>query len=322
MFARLTIWILFLAVGFGGLYVFEYQRVPCRQPIAYRIGALDARFGLSEADFRLALMEAEQPWESALGRDLFHFDPQALFPVNLVFDERQERTLAQRELERELEEKEAKQETIEARYDTLFTRYEALRQEYESSLAGFQDRLASYNRAVARWNASDRTDEDEIDELSDEEKSLRRLQREVEARRAALNALVPEVNGLVRAGEKTVNEYNSAVSDFTERYGAGGEFDQGVYQGTDITIYQFDDREHLRMVLVHELGHALGIGHVANPRSIMYSQMGAQQLNPLVLSLEDQEALVAVCSVTATDLLREDFRNILDLLFPIHETTV
>ena len=46
-------------------------------------------------------------------------------------------------------------------------------------------------------------------------------------------------------------------------------------------------------VLVHELGHALGIGHVENPDSIMYSYSIGETLT---LSEEDLAALKEVCA--------------------------
>jgi len=81
---------------------------------------------------------------------------------------------------------------------------------------------------------------------------------------------------------------------FNEQFGESREFTQGDYQGDKISIYTFLDEAELVRVLVHEFGHALGIGHVENSESMMYHLMSNQ---PTIarLSVEDTQAFFAVC---------------------------
>ncbi len=306
MVKRLLIWIIILAAAFGVLYAFESARVPCQRPIEYAIGQFDGRFGITSDEFQTALAEAERPWESALGRELFRYRVGALLPINLIFDERQQRTIDGKKLEDDLAAVETTQATIREQYDASAAALSARRKEYDAMLATFERDLERYNVRVTEWNASDRTDEDELDWLRKEERRLDRASRELEALRVKVNALVATVNRYAKEEEKLVDRYNAEVETFTETYGTGEAFDQGVYDGQEIDIYQFDDREHLVMVLTHELGHALGLEHVANPKSIMYPVLGEQDLDRLALSSEDRMALDTVCSVTATDLLIRD----------------
>jgi predicted Zn-dependent protease len=56
------------------------------------------------------------------------------------------------------------------------------------------------------------------------------------------------------------------------------------------------NKKELVLILAHELGHAMGISHLRQPESIMYSQMGQQQLNPSVqLTETDIQAVRQLC---------------------------
>lgn len=314
MIRRIFIWIFIIGAAVGSLYAFEVTRLPCRTALAYAVGQFDERFGITKADFQAVLAEAEQLWEAAIGRELFRYDETARFAVNLIFDERQERTIESQKLEQELSAVQSKQESIKGKYDQLGASLTAARRDYEAALAAFEAKLKRYNVRVVEWNESDRTDDDEIDWLRDEERALERDQKSIEAKRQKVNGLVAEVNRYAKEEEKIIDRYNAELDEFTEVYGTGAAFDQGIYSGEGIDIYQFDDRNHLRMVLIHELGHALGLVHVGNPRSIMYPIMGEQDVENLALSTEDRAALVGVCSVTPWQLLFRDLRKVWELV--------
>lgn len=308
MFGRLAFWILFLGVIGSGIWYFEGVRIPCRTPLHYSLGQFDPQFGISQADFLAAISDARELWEKRLGRWLFTYDPEASFHINLIFDERQARTQAQQKLESTLSTNTKERNQITASYSSVYDQYQKAKHTYETDSVNFEKQLSAYNSDVAAWNANDRTDTDELHQLQQEESRLKKQSQRLEQERQTVNALVPQVNALVRSGQQKVNEYNAQVANFTDRYGSGGEFDQGLYTGTEINIYQFDDPNHLRAVLVHELGHALGLSHVTNPLSIMYPVLKDQKLDHLVLSTEDVAALQVQCERTTSDQIKQDFQ--------------
>jgi predicted Zn-dependent protease len=66
-----------------------------------------------------------------------------------------------------------------------------------------------------------------------------------------------------------------------------------LYDGKAINIYEFDKEEDLKLALVHEFGHAIGLGHVDNPKAIMYRKLAVQDMNTIHLTSDDLNLLLA-----------------------------
>ena len=117
----------------------------------------------------------------------------------------------------------------------------------------------------------------------------------LDAQRTVLNQTAADLNALGNRINAIATELNIDVDIHNQRFGEAREFDQGDYFDSRINIYQFEGISDLRLVLAHELGHALSINHVENPKSIMYYLMEKQDLGNPVLSREDREAFVIRC---------------------------
>ncbi len=300
---------LFVVLVLGTVLVWKTIPVPCATPIEYALGRFDNRFGISQEDFLREASAAERVWESALGRELFRFAPEAVFKINLVFDERQERTLEGQKLESFLEKTKASQETLEQKQQKTRSLYEKTSREYERLFESFKRKLSAYNAEVEKWNREGGAPEDVYKDLEEVSRALLKEEKELETRRLEVNALAKEVNSFSAKQVAVVEDYNARVEEYTGRYGQSAQFDQGDYVGEEINIYQYDDVSHLRAVLVHEFGHALGFAHGSDPQSMMYYLMEQQSLDPIVLSSEDKAMLLARCNQTFFDVVFERIGN-------------
>ena len=251
---------LFFVLLLAGAGVYFYNEQPCVQPIGFRIGTLDSRFGLSQVEFKQIAIQAEEIWSKDLGKPLFKYDPNGQLTVNLIYDSRQATA--------------DKNANIISNINQTTESADAVRTQFLTLELNYKESLADYNALL-----SERKDFQAI-----EEKRL-----EVNALAEQINALVKKYNYLVSAVNTNINTVNQS---------AGKEFEEGEYvydqNGKRINIYEFKTRSELIRVLAHEFGHALNMDHNNNPKSIMYY---LNQSSNEVPTAEDTNALKTICRV-------------------------
>ncbi len=266
---------------------------PCERPIQYTLGAFDERFGISRTELESALAESASLWNAAAGKTLVERGETNAVVVNLAYGEHQQNAQLGQAIDAEQSAYESKRAEVEA----TRSEYLALRARFEASEAAFKRDNEEYDESVAYWNARGGAPSGEYEKLQEEQRSLERKQR-------ALNALVDEVNALAKRLGTEVDELNALVRATNAKVNvynedAGSDFNQGTYisdeAGERINIYEFTNKRELKRVLAHEFGHALGIdGHVENPESIMYSYNIDSTFE---LTQEDIAALKIACEL-------------------------
>ena len=271
--------------------------LPCATPFEYAIGSVDPRFNLSANDFLVEAQEAAKIWNGQAGKDLLKYNPNASFKINLVFDSRQTASNEADNLAKNLSQLEASQNKISADYNSLSAGYKKTLEKYNADVAKYEKQLKVYANDVEDWNASDKTSQSEFDALQKAKRDLGDFYQQLQKEQKEINALAGKTNNLVTQEKKVVSDYNTQVSTYREKYGGTQEFEKGIYDGSEINIYQFKELSDLRMTLAHELGHALGLGHVENSKSIMYYLLGDQDMQNPTFSVEDVAELDAVCKI-------------------------
>ncbi len=278
---------------------FHSLHAPCERPITYALGSFNDKFGLSKQSFLGAIKEAEAIWEKPIGKELFAYKESGNLKINLIYDYRQEATSILKSLGIVVREDKASYNELKVKYDALNVEYLGVKADYDKRVASFKEREDSYNAQVDYWNKRGGAPKKEHDLLEEQRVALEAELTEIQKIETSLGEYIDKINSLAIALNSLVATLNLNVGKYNE-IGAsrGEEFTEGDYQtiGTEqkINIYEFSNHDKLVRVLAHELGHALGLPHVEDPKAIMYKLNTSTNEN---LTNDDFKELKTHCAI-------------------------
>ena len=156
------------------------------------------------------------------------------------------------------------------------------------------------NEWVSNRNQSGGLTQSDLEYYNDQTRSIEQMQRQESALRNELNAMVSVFNPLSERLNREMDEKYRLIEEYNKNFAGKFSFSSGKFEGRVgqgvITIYHHVNEQHRLLLLAHELGHALGLGHVSNPRSVMYETIDQQlQQARIQLTEEDKEALRHQC---------------------------
>lgn len=244
----------------------------CDSPMGYKIGSIDARFGLSSNDALTDIQEATSIWSDAYHKNLFAFSNDANLTVNFVYDKRQELDTKITSLSTQLQQNnEQLQQQIAS---------------YKADVTAFEKRLKALNETINKYNSEGGAPQAVYADLVKQQNQLKAEGDALNARARELNLSTNDYNASVANLNQDVTQFNAALAQKPEE--GLFEYNNGV---NTITIYFASNRQELLHTLAHEFGHALGMMHVQNPEAIMYPYT----TSVLAVSPDDESQLRSVC---------------------------
>lgn len=242
----------------------------CDEPIKYRIDTVDPKFNLSKEQFSLDVNQAAQIWNNEADKNLFIYDPAGDLSINLIYDERQSLNNQIQQLE----------DTVKSDKQSLNPKVN----EYEKLASEFKQKVIELNKKIEEWNNKGGAPPDEYKKIIEEQQSLQSETDRLNSMAKSLNISTQEYNSQVNNLNQTIKTFNNAITERPE---------EGIFKGPEnrIEIYFNISKTELVHTIAHELGHALGLDHLQNPKAIMYSKTNQS----IVLSDDDEKALEELC---------------------------
>lgn len=271
---------------------------PCEEPLTYRLGRIDERFGITRMEFSMAVRKAAVVWGKPLARELFREDLQGAIEINLIYDYRQETSDKLKQLDDKMDGSTDSIQSMKIRYESLKAEHEKKIASLEAELQAYNARINAYNAKVEFWNREGGVPQTQRIQLTSEKNELDSLRESFRTRREEVKSLSDEINTLSAVINEIVAGHNQNVDHYRDVGSRlAGEFQEGFFESKDgkqsITIYHFDNGEKLVRLLVHELGHALRLPHSENPQAVMYR---LNQYNSAELTTDDIAALKTRCA--------------------------
>ncbi|WP_151716965.1 matrixin family metalloprotease [Acinetobacter sp. TUM15071] len=270
-----------------------HQHQTIKKTLHYRIADIDSRFNLSQQQVLELTQQAAKLWEQETGQQNFIYDPQAEFTINLVFDERQQRSVDRVQSLDQLKQQQKQWENQNQQLQLIKNEIQRSTASIASKQAQLNAQFQQYNAEVLRFNQTRSSSKDLAQQFSQRQKMLEQqsllLQREVQEHNQRTQQLNQSIQNLNQTNQQLV----ASASQFNQVF-QPHLLHKGHFNGKQILIYEFSSANDLRLTLAHEFGHALGLEHTNDPHSLMYPVIQKQNFQQFALTDSDKDLVKAI----------------------------
>ena len=224
----------------------------CENPVTYKIGTIDDEFDISHEELKTLAENGSKIWEEAYGKELFKYDENAKLEINLVYDGRQDYLKNIGDLE-------------ESVYDHKLDMDEKLKI-LDQMVAAFDEERDSLNEKIDYWNKKGGAPKDEYKKIVSEQNGLLKKAWKINEYAQSLDENVSSINEKIDKLNSNVESFNDLISENPKM----GVYTSGIEK---IDIFFYSNEGHLTNVISHELGHALGLGHLERKDALMSPSM-------------------------------------------------
>ncbi|WP_034604976.1 matrixin family metalloprotease [Acinetobacter sp. NBRC 100985] len=264
-------------------------RYSTENPLRYRIEELDPRLNLNKQQVIELSQQAAAIWSKDTGQNYFVYDPSATFVINLVFDQRQIRSIKRAENLHQLEKQQQiwldqnqQLQILKQQLRYADTQLELQKTEYQAQAKSYQTAIEQLNAAHSKKTLA---------------KKFQKQQHALESQSQLLQARIYDYNLKVQQLQKQSEKSNQlrqqlvqSVDEFNQTF-KPQVLHKGQFDGKQIFIYEFSSLDDLRLTLAHEFGHALGLKHTQDPKSLMYPRIKEQDAKDFQLTNTDLKLL-------------------------------
>ena len=285
----------------------SFAHAPCGIPVHFALSEVDPRFGFDRLTVMTALVEAANLWQGFSEAVLFlESDHPRAMAVSLLFDQRQASANTRRSLRGGLERDQRQLESDQEMLRQWGERIASARGAHERAGEELARRVRAQERDVASWNAGAGSRTEALRRALEAEGAALRLELdELERRGRELNADIAAYNRRAEDMRERSEEFGTRIAQYNQASSAAavetGRYSYGGAEGRRIEVFRAESFDELVWVFAHELGHALGMGHVEEAGAVMHALRHegagphAGTGKPTELSAADRAALIEVC---------------------------
>ncbi|WP_140383381.1 matrixin family metalloprotease [Acinetobacter pittii] len=264
------------------------------QPLKYRIAFIDPRFQITKEQLVEVSQQAAEIWQKETGKTYFIYDSQAQLSINLIYDDHQ---MLKDEQQNNLDALLQKQEAWRIKNEEIVLNKQQVAQlstDLNKKKANLKAEFEQYQQEVTRFNQGEQR-YSSANNLKEWQKQLEQKSEDLRNESNSLNFKIQSLNLKIKELNREQIDLSALKTQFKlEQKTSIQPFHKGLFSQNQIQIYGYASLNDLRLTLAHELGHALGLKHTTNPKSLMYPRLKEQDIHNFKLTDSDLDLLGSI----------------------------